>query len=74
MGWIVLCVIAFFVFKLIVSSSGNGNDQDDFSGNSTKSYFYLEEFIDKPSGEEDLYDQDETDYEVDEFDWFEEEE
>jgi len=52
-------------------------DQDDFAGDSTKSYFFLEEFIDQPSGNSnnvELSDQDEMYHEVDEYDWFEEEE
>lgn len=70
MGWIVFGLIFLFVLKRFVGSGGN--DQDDFAGNSVKSYFFLEEFIDESSGKEDFFDQDEMYYEVDEFDWFEE--
>ncbi|MBW2660237.1 MAG: hypothetical protein JRC87_11710 [Deltaproteobacteria bacterium] len=72
MGWLLLGIIVFFVFRWIAGSGGKG--QDDFAGNSTKSYFLLDEFIDEPSDNVELFDQDETYYEVDDFDWFEEEE
>ncbi len=71
MGWIVFGLISLFVLKRFVGSGGN--DQDDFAGDSVKSYFFLEEFIDEPSDSEEIFGQDEMIYEDDEVDWFEEE-
>jgi len=74
MGWLLFGIIFFLLFRWIAGSGGK--DQDDFAGDSTKSYFFLEEFIDQPSGNSDNVDssdQQEIYYEIDEYDWFEEE-
>jgi hypothetical protein len=54
MGWIIFGL--FVVFVIGRMTGGAGNDKDDFAGNSVTSYFLLEEFIDKPTSEDETPD------------------
>jgi len=69
MGWILFGLCLVFVISRIAGEAAK--DNDDFAGNSTASYFLLEEFIDKASSEEDEPNQGEIFQEQEVDDWFE---
>lgn len=71
MGWILFAL--FVVFVIGRMAGGAGKSKDDFAGNSIMSYFLLEEFIDKPTSEEDTPDLGERLQQQEEANWFEDE-
>ena len=71
MGWILFGLFLVFVIGRGIGNAGKG--KDDFTGNSITSYFLLEEFIDKPTSEDDTPDLGERLQQQEEANWFEDE-